>query len=191
MNPLLALVIAAPLALSPESRLWLEGTSSLHDWSCKAEALQVVLDAEAPELTDPGAAAQGVRGLTLTVPVARLACGESVMDEKLRDALKVAANPDIRFTLARLTPLPKTSAGAARVLATGDLTIAGRTRTISTVVTLTRDGEGWRASVAVAISMAAYGVAPPTAFLGLLKTGDVVTVRVDARVVLAATHASR
>ena len=48
----------ARVAVAPESKLWIEGTSNLHGWSCKAEKLEaeIDLDAAAAAQLDRGAA---------------------------------------------------------------------------------------------------------------------------------------
>ena len=37
----------ARVAVAPESKLWIEGTSNLHGWSCKAEKLEAAIEFDA------------------------------------------------------------------------------------------------------------------------------------------------
>ena len=34
------------LAVGPDSKLWIEGGSNLHDWSCKASAIDATIDVD-------------------------------------------------------------------------------------------------------------------------------------------------
>ena len=35
------------VAVSPESKLWIDGTSNLHEWSCKATSLEATVELDA------------------------------------------------------------------------------------------------------------------------------------------------
>jgi len=37
----------ARVAVAPESKLWIEGTSNLHGWSCKATTLEAAVELDA------------------------------------------------------------------------------------------------------------------------------------------------
>jgi len=162
----------SPFALAAGSRLWIEGDSNLHPWSCKATALEVSVDVDAES-------AQIARGLTVRVPVAGLECGDGHMNDKLRDAMKADAHPIIEYKLISAERLP---GEATKLKATGALTIAGKTREVTFVVDAALAGDGSaQAAGAVPISMTDYGVQPPTALL-VLKTYDLVTVKFDIRV---------
>src|SRR6185503_9162194 len=115
---LIALLATQVLALAPESKIWIEGDSNLHPWSCKAT------QAEASIEVDP-ASAQIAQSLQLRVQVAGLDCGESKMNEKLRDALHAEAHPVIEFQLIRAE---RVSAWPLQLKATGALTINGNAR---------------------------------------------------------------
>src|SRR5688572_21589283 len=84
------------LVLRPESRLWIEGGSNLHDWKCDAKSVvaEVTITREAPR-SDP----TGVQSGTLTVPAAALECGNDKMNENLRKALKANQHAEIRFVV--------------------------------------------------------------------------------------------
>ncbi|MDX1530251.1 MAG: YceI family protein [Rhodothermales bacterium] len=159
------------------SRVWVTGTSTLHDWECEAEQLAGTLAA------DPGGAALGsLSELSVVVPVQAIECGNGTMNGKLRDAFDVRANPTIRFDLASAEVVPG-SGDRFTVRATGRLTMAGAVRP----VTLEADGQAlasgrYRFTGAVPLEMTAFGMKPPTAMLGTLKTGDRVVVHYDVTV---------
>ena len=172
---LLATVLLGPtapparLALAPESHLWIEGTSSLHDWRCEAPGLAGWIEVEARDgLAVPAA--------DVAVPAAGLDCKNGTMNRKARAALAADDYPAIRFALDRAEVLPGTG-GAFDVAATGRLTVAGTTRAqrFTAAGQALPDGR-FRFTGAVALRMTTFGIDPPTALLGTLKTGDEIVV---------------
>ncbi|PAP75932.1 YceI family protein [Rubrivirga marina] len=153
------------------SRVWVEGTSTVHDWECEAEQVSAALDAAVS-----GTAITGISGLTVTTPVAGLECGNGTMNGKLRDALGSAP---IRFALTNAR-VGQPNNGRFLVEATGQLTIHGTTRT-QTVRANGRVLSGGRFQFTgeVPVTMSQFGVDPPRAMAGALRTGDRVTVKFD------------
>src|SRR5258708_3772976 len=71
----------ARVVVGPESRLWIEGTSNLHGWSCKAEKLEVEIDLDAAAAAQPSTAApNALKRVQIKVPVKSLKCGHGAMD---------------------------------------------------------------------------------------------------------------
>jgi hypothetical protein len=185
----LALVAATPapehdagaervrLVLRAGSTLRLDGDSNLRRWSCRAEEL-------IPELTlfraDPSQPPIRVEEATMRVPVARIECGIGKMNENLRDALRADAHPEITFEVTRARVHDGVSRGNVTVTAHGRLTVAGVTKELDLDVTGLDTGDGaLRLTSEVRILMTDFGVEPPTAMLGLLKTRNEVTIRFD------------
>jgi polyisoprenoid-binding protein YceI len=188
MFQLLAILLAAPVSftLAPQSRLSVEGDSSMHAWSCKARAIDVSARAEA----SAGEAAPSLESLQVRVAVKALDCQSDVMEGKLRDALRADQFPTIDYRLTSVKQLGGARPGEARLLATGELQLNGQKRTVNVLAVLTRGNDGAiEAKGAVPMKMSDFGVQPPTAMLGVLKTHDQITVRFDlrARAVPAAT----
>ncbi len=76
----------APFALAPESKIWIEGDSNIHPWSCKATRLKANITADVT-------AEQPARSLALQIPVEALECGSGLMNSNLRKALKAENYP--------------------------------------------------------------------------------------------------
>lgn len=158
--------------VQPESRLWIDGTSSLHDWTCEAGVLDGQIDAAADAPAD-------VVGVRLTVPVEQLECKNGTMNKKAHKALQEDDHPTIAYALTSAEPLAQ-DGGTQTLKATGELTIAGTVRTIQMDVQATPQADGRvRYSGQVPLTMTDFGVDPPKAMLGTLKTGDQVTVHFD------------
>ena len=63
---------------------------------------------------------------------------------------------------------------------TGDLTVSGKTRPIDLELHIVPHGNGQvTISTNTSLKMTDFGVKPPTAMLGMIKSGDAVNVKVD------------
>jgi polyisoprenoid-binding protein YceI len=171
----------ARVPVAAESRLWIDGTSNLHDWSCKAQTLDAMVELDAAAASQVALApTRALERVEVKVPVKSLKCGHDAMDNNLYKALKADATPEITYIMATFEATPGTVKDTFTMHATGDLEIAGTRRQIALDVTATRLTDGTvRATGVVPIRMTDYGIKPPTAILGRLKTGDQVKVNFE------------
>jgi polyisoprenoid-binding protein YceI len=163
-----------PLTFVRGGTITIEGTSNVHGWDCSTTQFTG---------TANGAlAATGIDGLSalsVSVPVAQIDCDNGTMNTKLREALRASAAPNIRFVLGNATvSAPRNN--RFNVNSRGQLTIAGQTRP----VTFTAQGQvlannRYRFTGSVPVTMSQFGIRPPTAMMGTMRTGDRVTVRFD------------
>ena len=170
---MLAIIMATQIfAFAQGSKLWIEGDSNVHPWSCKAATPTATLevDQDLPQIA---------KSLSLDVPIDKMDCGDGKMNEKMREALHAEENPVIYYRLRRAERI---SGEALQLKATGDLTINGRTRTVAFLVDVTTHPDGTAdASGQVVINMTDFGVEPPKALLGMIKAYDRVTVKFEVR----------
>ncbi len=140
----------------------ISGTSTIHDWTCDVESVAGWAE------TNAGAYASG----KVTVQVSDIECGKRIMNRKLKDALEGEDFPEISFTASTIT-------GADEGwMAEGELTVAGKVHPL-TVVFAASEGNPSKITGEVELSLEALGVDRPTAVLGTIKTGNLVTVRFD------------
>jgi polyisoprenoid-binding protein YceI len=174
----------ARVVVSPESRLWIEGTSNLHGWSCKAEKLEAEIDFDAVAAAQVSSAApKALKRVQVKVPVKSLKCGHGAMDDNLYKALNADASPEISYILATFEAAPGGAKDGFTLHAVGTLTVAGKENSITMDVEATRLADGTvKATGVVPIKMTDYGIKPPTAIFGRLKTGDEVKVNFELMV---------
>ena len=97
------------------------------------------------------------------------------MDRLMHSALKTADHPSITFRLGGASG--DLSASTFRIVANGTLTLAGETRDVEFPVDGERRSDGtYVFSGSVPISMSDYGISPPVAMFGSLRTADDVVV---------------
>ncbi|MBA3891339.1 MAG: YceI family protein [Gemmatimonadaceae bacterium] len=171
--------IDTPLTLQPESRIWVEGTSTTKSWSCKAPAVDanvVAINAEAPAAIVNGEKA--VRSVTVRVAAPRLDCGNGTMTKHALKALKADDHKTITFALASYD-LAKALEGTKGTLK-GTLTLAGVAKPVAIVATAKPAPAGQvRITGSYALKMTEYGMKPPNLMLGAMKVGDEVTIGFD------------
>jgi polyisoprenoid-binding protein YceI len=181
------------VSVSPESRLWVEGTSTLHDWTCRTQTLDATIEFEAKAAEQLGTAPPAaLRRVQVKVPVKSLKCGHGGMDNNLYKALNADATPEISYIMASFEPAPGENDASFGLKTVGTLTIVGTERRIAMDITATRLSDGSVKAVgAVPIKMSDFGIKPPTAMFGRIKTGDDVKVKfeltVSARAIAAAS----
>ena len=151
----------------------IKGTSSLHEWQMQGTTISGVVETDPQTWSDEGQKAALAK---VSIPIASIRSDHERMDRIMRDALKADTNPNIDYQTITAALL-KRNADSFVVRTSGKLTIAGVTRDIPLDVTVQRTGDGrYVCSGEALIRMTDFGVKPPVAMLGTLKTGDQVTV---------------
>ena len=187
---LLTLVTAAARAqdtrvpVSPDSKLWIDGTSNLHSWSCKATALDAAIDLDAELATQIATAPpKALKRVQVKVPVKSLKCNHGGMDGNVYKALKADQSAEISYILATFEAVPGEAKDSFTLHTVGTLLIAGTEKKIEMDVVATRLADGSvSAKGLVPIKMTDFGIQPPTAIFGRLKTGDEVKVNFELTV---------
>jgi hypothetical protein len=177
----------APLALD-KARVTISGTSNVHAYSAFTSTVRLVgvqVASTAGTVANPNfwellTKPAGLEGFEIAIPAATLSSANDGLDKNMWKALKVNQHRDITFRLTRL------EAGAApgTLQAVGMLQIAGTTREVTLPLkTALKDG-ALTVTGELPLLMTDYGITPPKAMLGMLKTDPKVVVSFD--VVLSA-----
>jgi polyisoprenoid-binding protein YceI len=184
---------ALPLRLSvrTDSKLWLEGSSNVRDWRCDATTLDASVDfADYRTNPDDPAAVAQLRHVQVRVPTRALTCGRSQMDRIMYKALHADDEPDCRQIIGRFDVMSRSNRENEMVMQ-GTLRVAGRERSVRVPIELERLRDGTlRARGALPILMTDYGITPPSAFFGVLRTENRIVVKFDLLIDEPATLAS-
>jgi hypothetical protein len=164
----------APLAID-SARVTIAGTSNIHEYSATTTNVRVTQIKVAPAVTGAGFWTEivkpgGIEALEIAVAAATLSSPKEGLDKNMHKALKVEKFPDITFKLARL----EGTAGSLR--AAGVLRIAGVEREVVLPLTIEPRGNTLSVKGRLPLLMTDFGIKPPTALLGMLKTDPKVTV---------------
>jgi polyisoprenoid-binding protein YceI len=148
-------------------KMVINGTSTLHDWSCPASRLKAKGD-----FTLAGGELQSVSSMWVEADALSIKSDKEDMDAKIYEALKTDQHRNITFMLTTVRSMTKK--GSEWILeTTGNLTIAGKTNDVDMTVKATIDANGnvtFRGEKK--LLMTSFGMTPPRAMLGMIKAGD-------------------
>jgi polyisoprenoid-binding protein YceI len=194
----LALTLTVPLAAVTDAstpplgvdaaRITIAGTSNVHAYSAATTTLRVTAadfqkgligDAFWDKALEPGV----VERFAIAIPAATLKSGNDGLDKNMHKALKAQEHTDITFRLIRFEAAD--APDTARAI--GMLRIVGVEREVAFDVKAQRKGSVLAVSGSVDLLMTDYGITPPKAMLGMLKTDPKVKVTFEAVIAIALT----
>ena len=162
-----------PTTAIEATEVTIKGTSTLHEWTMEGAAINGAIETD-PELWR-GTGDKPAKAV-VSIPVASIRSEHKKMDALMQEALKAKANPEIRYEITGAT-MTRGNNEEFVIRTNGKLTIAGTTRDIAMDVTAKGIDEGrYVLTGEVPIRMPDYGIKPPTAMLGTIKTGPEVKV---------------
>lgn len=164
----------------PDSKMRIDGTSTIHDWHAETKLIGGSF------LCDKAVSLTALKTGKLNGKVAAVmransfACSSgSAMDKIMRAAMNADKHPLISFASDSLEVKSVNQDGTAIISAKGDLTVSGVKKPLTLEVKLTPADEGKRATFSgkAKVKMTDHGIKPPAPAvgLGLIKTGDEVT----------------
>ncbi len=180
-------VMAASVAKyvsAPNSDMVITGTSTLHNWSAKSTSLVGGVTLTGHWAND--AKSIRLRSIHLTIPVKSLKSSEGGgMDNTMYNALNSPQHSSISYQLtdAALDNAAAKPGESAVFDAAGTLTVNGVARPITLKLLVTRHHESISISTSTTLKMTDFGVKPPTAMFGIIRSGNVITVTAKWRLV--------
>lgn len=159
--------------LSGNHSVVINGTSNLHDWS---EVVETVTGNASGTMNKDQSLNLEQINIKMDVYSIKSTQG-SVMDNNTYKALKADKNPYILYALKQ--PVQAIPPGAKKTVPVkGRLTVAGITRDANmTVILVMLDSGKFTFEGTQVLRMTDYGIVPPTALLGTLKTGNEITIK--------------
>jgi len=154
------------------SQMEVLGTSNIHDWELTVEGIKGTL-----EVTQEDDALKSIDKLQLSILAESLKSGRAGMDKNTFKALNTSTYKNITYKLKSVESIHAKSSGDYTINTTGDIMLAGVTKSISLVIdvktvpgqiTLVGEKE---------INMIDYKIDPPKALFGTITTGEKVTIK--------------
>jgi len=164
----IALKAQISLDIKLPSKVLIKGTSTLHDWESKVEKTEAKIVFDNYENVT-------IEKLFVTVDVFSIKSGKKTMDKLTYKALKGKEFPKITF-LFKEGDIVNQNSEFINIKLKGDLTIAGVTKEVSVLTKVNKKGEKISLTGSYKLKMTSFGVKPPTALLGTIKTGDEITI---------------
>ncbi len=158
------------LSLQPESKLWLDGNSTLHEFEAKTSEFSATIISDSLLFTEQ-LVDHPFRQATITIPVKNLHSGNGDLDDNMYDALNAGDHPNIVFTMTADSIISKPGNDSITINTTGTLSVSGKSRAISmTVTALKRHDNIIVLNGTKELLMTDFGVEPPSMMFGVLKT---------------------
>lgn len=168
-----------PAVVVANAKVTVSGTSNVLDWSASTDnalTRNVKITKDLPGgdffwvgVVQPGA----VESFDVVVPISALKSDRDNFTADMHVALKAAQHPDIVFSLNRLEKKP----GGAKAF--GVLRVAGVEKELVLPLITTLRGGNMVVLGEVQIDMTDYGITPPTAMMGMLKTDPKVSIKFE------------
>jgi hypothetical protein len=161
--------------LSRESAsVMISGTSTLHDWKMFLKTF----DCNANFILD-GSRVKGIDDVSFDCKATDLKSDNSMMDNKAYDALKYVAFPEIRFSMISAMEISPDNNKFISSLR-GKLSIAGKSIPVSIPLNGSFSSVNGINIIEISggteLKLSDFNIIPPTAIMGLIKTGDRITV---------------
>ena len=147
--------------LTSDSKLTIDGTSTIHDWTVTANTMEGTLKADG----------MAPREIDFQVTVADIKSERgATMDKKTHNALKFESNPRVTFTLKEV----KNESSVV-----GTLSMAGKKKEVEIPAKIVASGSDLKISGEYPITLLDWDIEPPTAMFGQVIVGDDITVKFD------------
>lgn len=177
---LMAGLLIAPVELGaqsgyearPESKVWIKGTSTVHDFDCTSDKISGNAKVTQTAVDDT-VEADSQLDIEIIFPVKQFDCGRSRMNRDFYETLEAENHEAITFDFisAQKTDNPTDEYDLYQVV--GILNVAGVEREVTVEVKGTRTDDGAiRITGVHPISMKDFDIEPPTALMGMIQVHD-------------------
>jgi polyisoprenoid-binding protein YceI len=172
------------------ARVSLEGTSNIHGYTASTTAVRLIslhIDGTPTgDVLEQSLAPGALKTFEIAIPAATLSSPREGVDKNMHKALKVEAHPDIRFRLRSLelegSPADTPVKPGSAYRAVKSLTIAGVEREVVLDLAVERRGAALVVTGGTDLLMTDYGITPPKAMRGMLRTNPKVQIRLELAV---------
>jgi polyisoprenoid-binding protein YceI len=175
------------LALT-SGRVTIAGSSNVHEWTAQTTnvrltRVRVAASVGGSNMWDQIIAPGALEAFDIAIPAATLSSPKEGLDKNMHKALKVQQFAEITFRLLRLEP----GTAADTLKGVGVLKIAGVEREVTLAIKTVRRDATLVVSGSVALLMTDFGIEPPKAMLGMLKTDPKVTISFEKVLAVSST----
>jgi hypothetical protein len=175
----------SPLAVDT-GRVTIAGTSNIHEYTASTTNVRVTRAQLGAVQAGPGfwesvLKPGALQAFEISIPAATLTSPKDGLDKNMHKALKVEQHPEITFRLIRF------EATGVTTRAIGLLTIAGVEHEVTMDISTKRSANGLAVQGHVDLLMTDYGITPPKAMLGMLKTDPKVSITFETVITVPLT----
>ncbi len=158
-----------------DSSLEILGTSNLHDWSMRATELEgtLAITFEAEKLSH-------IESMQINIIAESLKSNKREMDKNTYKALQTNKFTSITYHQSSVNRIEEIGENTYHIDALGTLVIAGEEKVINLKFTLITGAEKIIVKGVHELNMKDFGIKPPTAVFGTIKTGKNVVIKFES-----------
>jgi hypothetical protein len=173
-----------PYTALKDSKVSVDGTSTLSDWSAKVGETEGNLVLQPDFLKKTLRTGDGIVSVDLKFKVSTMDGGRgTTMNDKIYKALKETEHPYITFrntTPVKIVSVKDARAGTFVIDARGDLSMGGVTKPVDIRLDAEKMPNGQlRFTGKKALAMTDFQIDPPSAMFGQIVTGDAITINFE------------
>ncbi|MEN7547039.1 YceI family protein [Rapidithrix thailandica] len=168
--------------VAPESKVSIDGTSTIHDWTAKVNKAEGQLTLSKKFAKKGPKTGESVEAATLTLIVKSIEGRNSTMNNKIYEAFKESENPHITYqqTGAAAISQADEASGSFTLVSKGNLSMAGVTHPIEIELKGKKiAGNKYQFTASKKLNMTDYKMETPSAMFGQIVTGEEITVNFD------------
>ncbi len=166
--------------IHPSSRLEILGSSNVNEFTCICRQAFASLPFQIVGGFHPQRTQWTFRNTNLRLQTQLFDCGNKLMNKDFYNALKSKTHPTMWIELETIDEIrPITTSWTTYMTQTG-ITIAGTKKSIPIQAKVRRLSINQLQIVAEkTLKMSHFGISPPTALMGMIKTNDDITIKLD------------
>ena len=171
----------AQMQIHPESKLWLEGNSTIHENSAKASEISGSIAVDSMLFIEgKGNLSTLFQHADITIPVKKMLSGNEKLDNNMYDALKADDYPNIIFHLTKDSIISNANKDSLIIGTAGTLAVAGKEKNIEMTVAFLKHHDGTLGiKGSKELLMTDFDIEPPSMMFGVVKTDNKVVIRFD------------
>lgn len=150
-----------------------KGTSTLHDWESIVEKTNATI-------TIDNFYNVAIETLEVEIEATSIKSGKKIMDKLTYKALKAEEYPLITFIFKKGEIISENK-DFINIKLFGNLTIAGVTKSVNVLSNINKNGDHIVLTGSHELKMTSFGINPPKALLGTIKTGDEITIEFNLK----------
>lgn len=171
--------------IDPASRLEIHGSSNVNEFICTCRQTFVRLPFQIIGGHQPGRNIWLFQNTQLRLQTQLFDCGNKVMNKDFYNALKSKTHPTMWIELETIDEVRPISTSWTTFITQTRIIIAGARRSVPIQARVRRLSNNQIQILAEkALKMSDFGITPPTALMGMIKTNDEITIKLDLKVTI-------
>ncbi len=171
--------------IDPSSRLEIHGSSNVNEFICTCRQTFYKLPFQIVGGHQPGRTIWMFQNTQLRLQTQLFDCGNKVMNKDFYNALKSKTHPTMWIELETIDEVRQVNMSWTTFMTQTRITIAGTRRSVPIHARVRRvSSNQLQIQAEKALKMTDFGITPPTALMGMIKTNDEITIRLNLKVTI-------